>query len=152
MFLWKYKLRYFSFKQTFVLLKKDFAKLIPILKIFENKIIFFEKKGNLVFSKNKLSLNFTLKRKSEEIFLLSAKPDFLPDDIYFSSEIYFLCKNEILSVNFPFDENLAKKIFLGSLCLNLEDLVYFNEIFFSKMILLGHKIEIAKDISLPKSV
>ncbi len=139
----------FSAKNNFFsIYKDDFYKLVPNLKVLNDKVYIKETGDKIVWKEEKLPIHFRIS-KVEDKYILKGIPQKEVSAILYYNTIYAFVRNEIYSFRLPFNIDIIKDIFSEGLVLSSNDLVYYHAIVAKQLALAGYYLDMDEEIELP---
>ena len=140
-----------SFSQNgsfFTAYKKDFIKILPILKNLENKVIIQETGDPIVFSQEEYSLNFRVSRIDDNYFNFRTINAEKISTSYGGHTTYIFEKNVVHSLQLPFLPEITEAILRKGYELTKPDLVYVNSVVIRQLSFIHCHVEFDEDVEI----
>ncbi len=148
--LFEYKCSFSRKGQFFTIYKHDFVKFFPHLASLQPKIYIKETGDKLLFSEENLNLNFRIEQIDPYNYLLKPVIDKEISAYYVHQATYLLIRNEVFSVDLPFEVEVTEQIFLQGYPLKRKDLVYYYAIVSRQLALQHCYLDFDEQIDLPE--
>ncbi|MBN2460198.1 MAG: ATP-dependent helicase [Candidatus Cloacimonetes bacterium] len=134
----------------FTIYKSKMIHLFPLLKNINNKVYIKETGDRITFPEEDFHLNFQVVKIDENNYRFKVMSSEQLSAVFIGRTSYFLRKNNIYSLNLPFNTKVAQQIFSEGLLLKKADLVYISSIVARQLGLLRCFIDFAEDIDIPE--
>ncbi len=145
-----YKCSFSRVGHFFTIYKKDFCKVIPVLKSIQDKVYIKETGDRLEFSDEKAQISFIVDKTESDSYIVKLRQKEIVSAFFVDKTTYIFRKNKVFQIQLPFTREVTETVLNEEYKFNEEDLIYFATVVARQLAMIKCYIDFTEGIELPE--